>query len=74
MVGMLPNISYESKRIRMAPGDTLVAFTDGITEAKDPWGNELKDGYLMEMIGASVGSANGLIDRFKSYCNGNATT
>ncbi len=73
MVGMLPNMPFQTNQTRMEPGDTLVAFTDGITEAKDPSGNELKDGYLMEMIEAPAGSANELVDRFKTYFNGIST-
>ena len=70
MVGMLPDMSYAAGQTRMAPGDTLVAFTDGIAEAKDPSGNEFKAGYLMEMIEAPVGSATDLVERFNVYFNG----
>ena len=70
MVGMLPDMNFAAQETRMAPGDTLVAFTDGITEAKDPSGNELKDGYLMEMIQEPANSANELVDRFKTYFDG----
>jgi len=73
MVGMLPDLPFKAKQIHIEPGDTFIAFTDGITEAKDPLGNELRDGRLMEMISEPVGSAEGLIDRFKTFFSDNPT-
>ena len=73
MVGMLPDMPFKAKQIHIEPGETFIAFTDGITEAKDPLGNELRDGHLMEMIAEPVGSAEGLIDRFKTYFRDNPT-
>lgn len=40
-VGLLSDDRYEAKGTRLAPGDTLVLYTDGITEAADPKGREL---------------------------------
>ncbi len=39
-LGVLDNITYESKTIKLAPGDLIYTFTDGVTEAMD------KDGAL----------------------------
>ncbi len=33
LLGMMPNISYETETIQLYPGDQLLMFTDGITEA-----------------------------------------
>ena len=33
ILGMMPGLSYESERINLLPGDCLVMFTDGVTEA-----------------------------------------
>lgn len=73
MVGMLPDMPFKARRIHIEPGDTFIAFTDGITEAKDPLGNELRDGRFMEMISEPVGSAEGLIDRFKTFFSDSPT-
>jgi phosphoserine phosphatase RsbU/P len=44
VVGLLPGARYEQGVIEVAPGDILVAFTDGISEAMNPadeeWGVE----------------------------------
>lgn len=34
-VGLLPKAAYGTERVTLAPGDTLVLYTDGITEAED---------------------------------------
>jgi sigma-B regulation protein RsbU (phosphoserine phosphatase) len=33
MIGAFPSMEWEQKRVTMEPGDVLVAFTDGVTEA-----------------------------------------
>jgi len=44
VVGLLPECSYQQACFEMRPGDVLVAFTDGITEAMNAdgelWGEE----------------------------------
>jgi phosphoserine phosphatase RsbU/P len=39
-VGLVPEAEYSSARVQLEPGDTLVLFSDGVTEAMDP-GQEL---------------------------------
>ena len=44
VIGLLPDCSYAQGRVSVQAGDVLVAFTDGISEAKDAadveWGEE----------------------------------
>ncbi|MGC2231959.1 MAG: SpoIIE family protein phosphatase, partial [Candidatus Acidiferrum sp.] len=35
-VGLVPEAEYEVARLKLEPGDTLVLFSDGVTEAMDP--------------------------------------
>ena len=35
-VGLVPEAEYTAARLTLEPGDTLVLFTDGVTEAMDP--------------------------------------
>jgi len=35
VLGVLPDASYETNRIQLKPGDALLLFTDGVTEAMD---------------------------------------
>jgi len=35
-VGLVPEAEYTTARVKLEPGDTLVLFSDGVTEAMDP--------------------------------------
>jgi sigma-B regulation protein RsbU (phosphoserine phosphatase) len=39
-IALLPEAAYEAAEARLAPGDTLVLYTDGIVEAANPEGEE----------------------------------
>jgi phosphoserine phosphatase RsbU/P len=38
-VGLMPDAEYVPTQIKLSPGDTLVLFSDGVTEAMDPEDN-----------------------------------
>lgn len=38
LLGLLSDVSFEERQLVLAPGDLLVAYTDGVTEARDPAG------------------------------------
>ena len=44
MVGLIENADYQQGSVRISPGDVLVAFTDGISEAMnledEEWGED----------------------------------
>lgn len=50
VVGLLPDSLYEQGTINLSPGDLLIAYTDGITEAVDPAGEEWGEEKLIHMI------------------------
>ncbi len=50
VVGLLPDVSYQSGTVALKPGDLLVACTDGITEAMDAQGNEYGKPQLAESV------------------------
>jgi sigma-B regulation protein RsbU (phosphoserine phosphatase) len=47
-IALLPDAAYETALARLAPGDTLILYTDGIVEANDPDGEE----YGIERLAA----------------------
>jgi serine phosphatase RsbU (regulator of sigma subunit) len=55
ILGILPMAVYKEARITLNPGDTLILFTDGVTEAADPSDEE----YGEERLAALVGSMKG---------------
>ncbi len=57
-VGMLPQLPFAAGRETVAPGETLVAFTDGVTDAVDAGGNRYSEERLLALLadpGASAG-------------------
>jgi serine phosphatase RsbU (regulator of sigma subunit)/DNA-binding transcriptional regulator YhcF (GntR family) len=50
VLGMFADGSYEQASIALLPGDRLVMFTDGITEATDSNGEELGEGRLIALL------------------------
>ena len=52
VLGVMPDWAYGSGRLGIAPGDRLVCFTDGITEALTPDGDEFGDERLVDTIRA----------------------
>ena len=50
IVGLLPDISFECGTAALAPGDILVACTDGITEAMDSVGTEFSRQRMAELV------------------------
>jgi phosphoserine phosphatase RsbU/P len=49
-LGVLPGHRFEAVRTRLEKGETLLAFTDGVTEANDPAGEEFGDGRLVALL------------------------
>jgi len=50
IVGLLPDIQFESGAVTLAPGDLMVACTDGITEAMDSIGTEFSRQRMAELV------------------------
>jgi sigma-B regulation protein RsbU (phosphoserine phosphatase) len=49
-VGLLPEARYTVQEVQLQPGDTLLAYTDGVTEARNPKGNLFGEKRLMSLI------------------------
>ncbi|MFC1492445.1 SpoIIE family protein phosphatase [candidate division KSB1 bacterium] len=50
ILGMLPDIIYKKGKVVLNPGDTVVMYTDGITEALNHKEEEFEETRLMEVI------------------------
>ena len=53
IVGLFHDAVFEEETLRMAPGDLLVVFSDGITEATNEQGEEFGDGRIIECVSAA---------------------
>ncbi|MCP4626223.1 MAG: SpoIIE family protein phosphatase [bacterium] len=65
-VGMLPDMVFQAKRIEIYPGELLVAFTDGITEARDAGGALYGEDKLMRLLNRPAESAEDMLSRITS--------
>ena len=49
-VGLVPEAEYTTAAVKLEPGDTLVLFSDGVTEAMDPDEQLFGTGRLQEVL------------------------
>ncbi len=52
VIGLFPGWECVTRRITLAPGDLLVIYTDGVTEANDAAGDEFGEARLIETVRA----------------------
>ena len=52
MVGAIPAFVFETARTRLAPGEALVLFSDGVTEARSPAGELFGTDRLRDVLAA----------------------
>lgn len=74
-VGMFPTWQYEEGAVELRPGDVLLAYTDGVTEATNPEGEEWGLEGIQEAV-AKCGSRSshemvqGIFARLDEYTDG----
>lgn len=51
-IGMLPGATYQARRVSLAPGDLIVACTDGMSEAQNEAGDEFGEARLLALAEA----------------------
>jgi sigma-B regulation protein RsbU (phosphoserine phosphatase) len=49
-LGIMDGVAYGQSDLKMEPGDLLLAFTDGLTEARDPSGKLLGASGLLDVV------------------------
>jgi serine phosphatase RsbU (regulator of sigma subunit) len=54
VVGLLESFVYQDESLQLVPGDVLVAFTDGISEAMNPHDEEWGEDRLMQTVWANM--------------------
>jgi phosphoserine phosphatase RsbU/P len=56
VVGLFSAIHYEQAVVELQPGDLLLAFTDGLTEPENSYGEEFGEQRLLEVARRALGS------------------
>ncbi|MEO1375388.1 MAG: PP2C family protein-serine/threonine phosphatase, partial [Cyanobacteria bacterium J06635_10] len=62
-VGMLPSMNFPMCQIYLQPGDILIGYTDGVTEARDSNGKFFTDKRLISLLEQPINSAELLLDK-----------
>lgn len=57
VLGLFADVPYREWTVEMAPGDCLVLYTDGVTEARDESGDFFGDSRLEQVVAASAGGS-----------------
>jgi serine phosphatase RsbU (regulator of sigma subunit) len=65
-VGMWPNSAYDIGQIQFEQGDTLIGYTDGVTEARSPADELFTRSRLRSLIEQPFNSASELLDGIKT--------
>lgn len=65
-VGLLPGLEFGIGQVDLEPGDTLLAFTDGIPDANSPQDEFYGHERIQALLQAPVGSAQALIERLQA--------
>lgn len=74
-LGIMPNADFREGRTKLHPGDVLVVYSDGVSEALNPDGEEFGPTRLYEVVARNLdASASGIRDRIESaltkFCQG----
>jgi serine phosphatase RsbU (regulator of sigma subunit)/anti-sigma regulatory factor (Ser/Thr protein kinase) len=62
-VGMLADLEFPTAKVQLEPGDVFVAFTDGVTDARNPAGEFFEEDRLLAEVQRPVVSADRLMTR-----------
>jgi serine phosphatase RsbU (regulator of sigma subunit) len=63
LLGLFPDVHLEEREIVLAPGDIMVAYTDGVIEARDPTGTFFGSEGLARTLSANPGGHAAMVAR-----------
>ncbi|MDP2823355.1 MAG: SpoIIE family protein phosphatase, partial [Sulfuritalea sp.] len=71
LIGAFPGRRYSSMEYGLKPGDLLFCYTDGVTEAQDPQGDEFSEKRCLELLGrAESASLSALLEGLRREVTG----
>jgi serine phosphatase RsbU (regulator of sigma subunit) len=73
VLGVFDDASFEEETLTLQPGDAIVAFSDGVTEALNAQGEEFSDDRLLASVGRHHGRApqavvDGVLADVRAFC------
>lgn len=66
-VGMMADVTFTIQSIQLEPGDILLAYTDGVTEARNRAGAFFSEERLLALLSVPVRSAAALLEHIESH-------
>jgi serine phosphatase RsbU (regulator of sigma subunit) len=67
VVGAIPGFAFEAGRARLGPGDLLLLFSDGVTEARSPAGELFGAARLLAVLeDAAAATAEGVVEAVRA--------
>ncbi|WP_299814693.1 fused response regulator/phosphatase [uncultured Jannaschia sp.] len=71
-VGLLPEVSFDRVTARLAPGDALLAYSDGLTDCTDTRGDMLAEEGLMALLAGIDGAPEAAVDGIEAALHDHA--
>ena len=65
-VGMMPRVDFKIRQIQLEPGDTLIGYTDGVTEALSPDNRLFTKKRFLKILEKPASTASELVERIKT--------
>ena len=65
-MGITSGMKFEFQQVRIQPGDMLLGFTDGVTEALSPHGEFFTSKQLLSVLEQPADSGSDLIKRIET--------
>jgi len=65
-VGLMPDTRYHIRHIQLDPGDLLIGYTDGVTEARSPKDEIYTRDRLQSLLSQPFKSASDMLERIKT--------
>ncbi len=57
VVGLFSPLTYEQAEVELQPGDLVLAFTDGVTEPENHYGEEFGEPRVIEVVRRAMGTS-----------------
>ncbi|MGY1424484.1 PP2C family protein-serine/threonine phosphatase [Lysobacter sp. A289] len=70
--GMFPAMTFHARRETLAAGETLVAFTDGVTDSRDASGVMFSEPRLLALLSPPPGSAQATVEHIRNAVQAHA--
>lgn len=64
-VGMLPDLDFAAQSETIAPGESLILYTDGVTDAHDRDGARFSRRHLLDVVAQPAASAQAMVTRIR---------